>query len=285
MCMMNRSDILLIHLGGLGDVCLSESTFLSLSRHFGERIIALGNKRFLQLFDEYFKDIESVETRQWMYLFAKGGSKHIWEQIIFIGKDRQGRLRKRWQRLSRLPLIFIDMYPEIATDKTHGAQSEKDVLHVESYQLRQLSSYNINPLIKTITPRHSQQVILYPETGFTKEKWDVSNFITLSERLQSQGIRVSVLQALDTPISVQNRIYIRDISRVKDLFQQGGIFVSNDSGMAHLAGACGLSTITLFSQYNPRIWHPRGTNISYVLGNNTVTIDTLVSTIMAMLTG
>jgi hypothetical protein len=32
--------------------------------------------------------------------------------------------------------------------------------------------------------------------------------------------------------------------------------------MAHLAGACGLATITIFTAFDPAVWHPRGRNTS-----------------------
>ena len=41
--MSTGDEVLVVHLGGLGDVCLSESVFLSLRRHFGDRLVALGN--------------------------------------------------------------------------------------------------------------------------------------------------------------------------------------------------------------------------------------------------
>lgn len=276
---MTENTNLLIHLGGLGDVCLSESIFFSLFRYYEEGIIGLGNKRFLQLFKEYFTEVESVETRKWIYLFSNAEPRTIWKRIIFIGKDRHGYLRKRWQRFSQQPLIFIDMYPDIAMEKEQGIQPE----HIETYQLRQLAAYGIGPLIKTIKPRPSRRVILYPETGFIKEKWGINNFIGLYERLRSQGIMVVVLQALDTPIPVKERIYIEDIAHVKSFFQEGGTFFSNDSGMAHLAGACGLFTITLFFQYDPRIWHPRGRNIYLISGRDSITVDTIAGTIMEIL--
>ena len=38
--------------------------------------------------------------------------------------------------------------------------------------------------------------------------------------------------------------------------------------MAHLAGASGLFTITIFAGFDPAIWHPRGRNISLVQGRD-----------------
>ena len=109
---MDNAEILLVHLGGLGDVCLSESIFLSLQKQFGNHLIGLGNRRFLNLFGEYFLRMEGVESRKWLHLFSERLTGPRWKQIVFIGKDREGRLRERWQKLSEERVIFIDMYPE-----------------------------------------------------------------------------------------------------------------------------------------------------------------------------
>ena len=111
---MDNNEILLIHLGGLGDVCLSESLFLSFQKQFGDCLVGLGNKRFLDLFKEYFKRVEGVESRKWLYLFSEKLNGPRWRQIIFIGKDSEGILRNRWRAHSEEKIIFIDMYPENA---------------------------------------------------------------------------------------------------------------------------------------------------------------------------
>jgi ADP-heptose:LPS heptosyltransferase len=280
-------EILLIHLGGLGDMCLSESTFLSLSLHFHKNIVAVGYKRFLNLFNEYFAGVHSIESRNWLYLFSKIPSDTTWERIVFIGKDRAGRLRKRLQRLSKEPLIFIDMYPEQALSYQLSAMSHEprgvgksrgqgvkdssgfktleplnprtlEPFHVEGYQLMQLGQYNIQVIKKEIQPRLSKRVILYPEIGFKKAKWHHENFIKLYWLLKSKNVDVYILEPLSIKLELKEKISFQELADIRDFFKGGGIFVSNDSGMAHLAGICGLFTITLFTDYDPEIWHPRG---------------------------
>ena len=85
------SAILLIHLGGLGDVCLSESTFHSLNVHFEGNVHALGYKRFLALFDHYFAQVLSVEERSWLWLFSDLPCDKTLET------DGAGRKRQEWR--------------------------------------------------------------------------------------------------------------------------------------------------------------------------------------------
>ncbi len=280
-----ESSILLIHLGGLGDVCLSESTFLSLLRRFGGGIHALGYERFLNLFDQYFEEVHRVESIKWLHLFSDNPSDVMYRQIVFVGKDREGNLRKRWQRLSREPLVFVEMYPEDGKgvghsawlsygDRRTGQEPERTLLpavsyelsarlsHVEDYQLAQLKQYGIEAVKAQIEAKPLNRVILYPEKGFSKKKWPPEDFIELYRVLRARGLRVEMLQALGLELDVEGKFFFEELNQVRDYFQEGGIFVSNDSGMAHLAGLCGLMTITIFNDFDPALWHPRGRNIS-----------------------
>lgn len=239
---------LLIHMGGLGDVCLSESTFLSLNSNFYGDIHALGNLRFLTLFKGYFRDCHSIESARWLFLFAETKTlpQKRYKRVIFIGKDLEGRLRERFQRFSEEDLVFIDMYPDTTR------------LNVEDYQLMQLKQYGIIPMKKGIEKRESRRIILYPEKGFKKHKWPVENFLLLFERLKQYTNDIVVLQQHGLELNVENKVYFEHLYEIKDFFNKGGIFISNDSGMAHLAGACGLTTISIFSDFDPVIWRSRG---------------------------
>jgi hypothetical protein len=305
---LDNTEILLVHLGGLGDVCLSESIFLSLQKQFGNSIVGLGNRRFLNLFNEYFLRVEGIESRKWLYLFSERLTGPRWRQIVFIGKDREGRLRERWEKLSEERVIFIDMYPDGAFDvathlryrcggqpqppepgTVHSSQGEREgeapmalplegatqPPFIEDYQLAQLVRYGIKAVKKIIPPKQSQRVILYPEKGFEKEKWNHENFIVLYHLLKAKGIDVIALESLGLPLDVENTVYFEDLGEVKEFFITGGIFVSNDSGMAHLAGVSGLFTITIFTGFEPAIWHPRGHCLTLKQGEDAIEVNAI----------
>jgi ADP-heptose:LPS heptosyltransferase len=123
-------------------------------------------------------------------------------------------------------------------------------------------------------------VILYPEKGFEKEKWEPEHFLTLYRSLRSKGIQTHMMLPADLKVDIPGTLSIDDLNNVRDFFDEGGIFVSNDSGMAHLAGASGLFTLTIFTDYDPRVWHPRGTNISLKRGRNLFSRDTIEKIIL-----
>lgn len=270
----NYNDILVAHLGGLGDMCLAESVFLSLQRHFGNCLAGLGNRRFLDLFGTYFAKTYGVESRHWLYLFSENLTGPGWRRIVFVGKDRRGTIRKRWASYSREEMIFIDMYPEgsFPDPEMTAAALPYESVHIEEYQLRQLASFGIEPVKAGIVPKRPGRAILYPERGFAKAKWAPENFVALRDLLAGNKIGTVLLKPADLDLPGEG-IVIEELSELKAFLSGGGIFVSSDSGMAHLAGACGLQTITVFTDFDPAIWHPRGQNISLRLNVDNISVE------------
>jgi ADP-heptose:LPS heptosyltransferase len=246
-----KDEILLIHMGGLGDVCLSESTFNSLSLFFSGEIVALGVRRYLLLFSKYFKAVEDIGSKEWLFLFSEEKKGVRWRRVILVGKDRKGLLREALKHYSEEDIVFIDMYPDCKK------------IHVEDYQLEQLSVYGIPRSKREVIPNIKPLIILYPEKGLRKRKWSFDNFIELRERLREKKIPTLWLRQKELPCPYAEAFEIEDLLELKKFLEnKGGIFVSNDSGISHLAGSCGLYTITIFLDADPEIWHPRGENIS-----------------------
>jgi ADP-heptose:LPS heptosyltransferase len=168
-----------------------------------------------------------------------------------IGKDRDGSLRQRLSRLSREPLLFVDMYPD------------EEAIHIEEYQLRQLESSGVKRVRKQIDKhRRSDRVVIYPEKEYRKRKWPVHNFVDLYNRSRSGGAETLLLEPIDLDLPVKEKVRFEELSSLVLFLQEGGVFVSNDSGVAHLAAACGMATVTLFCDEDPCVWHPGGTSFS-----------------------
>ncbi len=266
-------------------MCLSESTLLSLSSHADGNLVGLGYTRFLNLFAPYFKRIERIESARWLHLFSETASSPRWNRIAFIGKDREGHLRKRWSALSIKPLLFVEMYP----GETSGArpdltaQASGGHMHVEDFQLLQLPGQGLTPRKKEILLNQSPRVILYPEPDIAKRKWHHGNFIDLYRLLKEKGVDVLILEPLGFNIDSAHKVSFQELTEVRDYFAGGGIFVSNDSGMAHLAGACGLFTITIFHEFDPLVWQPRGYGIALREGNDVINPEAMASRILGLL--
>jgi ADP-heptose:LPS heptosyltransferase len=212
--------------------------------------VAVGNRRFLSLFPDYFSYVHSVEGREWLYLFDEEMAGPAWRRIVFVGKDRSGSFRRRLARLSRDDLLFVDMYPD----------SSK--VHIQQHQLDQLQGFGIAPTENPLPSKRGGKVILYPERGYAKQKWPYEGFFELYHRFYGQGVQPSLLEPFDTERPHPDSFRFDDLAEVMSFLKQSDLFVSNDCGMAHLAASCGLSTVTFFYEADPTIWHPLGNNRS-----------------------
>jgi ADP-heptose:LPS heptosyltransferase len=240
---------LLIHLGGLGDVCVSESSLLSLGHHYGKTIKAVGARRVLDQFSDYFVGTDSIDSRAWAYLFSDSVEGPLWPRIVLFGKDRQGYFRERLSRLSE-ELLFIDMYPDERS------------LPVEEYQLEQLKALGIAPVRAGFLRTAGDRIILYPERGHEKIKWPVERFLEVFAKLKERRMNVLIMAPPGLSLPVRDSVSHEDLGDVAAfLSAQGGAFFSNDSGMAHFAAKHGLRALTLFREADPTIWAPKGSRV------------------------
>jgi ADP-heptose:LPS heptosyltransferase len=63
---------------------------------------------------------------------------------------------------------------------------------------------------------------------------------------------------------------LEDAVRIDDLYELAGwlatarVYIGNDSGITHLAAAVGTPVVALFGPTDPRIWAPRGRDVSVI---------------------
>jgi ADP-heptose:LPS heptosyltransferase len=246
--MTESDESLLIHMGGLGDICLSESAFLTISLHCKGPIRAVGNARVLELFSAYFTRVESIDRREWAYLFSDSSPGPSWKRIIFFGKDREGSFRTRLSGLTH-DLIFIDLYPDGMS------------IPVEQHQLAQLAAYGMKPTAAAFPERWTDRIILYAEEGFEKHKWSPENFVRVQEGLAAQGLNSVFVTPPELLLPGVPTLSFDGLPEIAAFLSKGGFFFSNDSGMAHLAARCGLFPTTLFWEADPDIWRPKGSRV------------------------
>jgi hypothetical protein len=241
-------ETLLIHQGGLGDVCLSESAFLTIARHFEGGIRAVGSRRVLERFGVYFTRVDSIDGRAWSYLFSDSLAGPRWKRIVLFGKDREGSLRARLGQLSG-EFVFVDLYPD------DGKRP------VEQHQLAQLAACGMKPRLVTLPERKADRIILYPEEGFRKLKWPPVRFAEVCGALRKRGLNVILMTPPGMDLPDAGAVSFEELADVEAFFSDGGLFFSNDSGMAHFAARCGLSPLTLFWEADPMVWRAKGARV------------------------
>ena len=108
--------------------------------------------------------------------------------------------------------------------------------------------------------------LLHPGTAFFTKQWSPENFARTAELLTDTGLSViSVGSKREVPILDQVKAASRalvttfdDLSlpEITALAAEASIFVGNDSGIAHIAGAVNTPSVVIFGSSNRDHWRP-----------------------------
>lgn len=181
----------------------------------------------------------------------------------------------------------------IRYDQINTKQNESQI-HQAAYYLQQiglppmLDDYVNSVRVGSTT----QEILIHPGSGGVQKCWPVENFIELADRLITQGKHVRVVLGpaeleriepvqLDAFRSLAETIEWPEIVALAGILAQGCRYIGNDSGISHLAAACGARCTVLFGPTDPAIWRPLGPEVTLIVRNHL--LDIAVDDVMATL--
>ncbi len=115
-------------------------------------------------------------------------------------------------------------------------------------------------------------VLIQPGSGGKEKCWAMENFLQVGNRLKQNGFQAGFLLG---PVE-EERMTLGQIGQIKDagavvrglnllgvvqVLSCSDIFLGNDSGISHLAGAMGLKTAAVFGPSEPQMYRPLGPNV------------------------
>lgn len=111
-------------------------------------------------------------------------------------------------------------------------------------------------------------IVIHPGSAEPWKRWPAERFARLADSLTEQGFEVAlakgaadgdviadVLARQRRPATVLRSLPARSLAA---LLGRARLYIGNDSGVTHLAGASGVRTIALFGPTDPTSWAPRG---------------------------
>jgi ADP-heptose:LPS heptosyltransferase len=142
--------------------------------------------------------------------------------------------------------------------------------HVVDFHRQQLAELQL-PEVPEVPIAHNPDgaIIFHPGSGGEAKCWPREKFIELARRLKQNGI----LPTFILGEAEQERWGRETIELLKDEFpwylhlglfelsermRRGRLFVGNDAGVSHMAGAVGVPSIVLFGPSDDVQWRPRG---------------------------
>jgi hypothetical protein len=111
-------------------------------------------------------------------------------------------------------------------------------------------------------------VVIQPFSGGRRKNWPLERFQELAAKLP---VPVEWLAGPEEELPGATRI--DDLWQLANYIASAALYIGNDSGITHLAAATGIPTVALFGATDPRVWAPRGDNVTVVRGEGMQTIE------------
>lgn len=118
-------------------------------------------------------------------------------------------------------------------------------------------------------------VCIHPGSGSPRKNWPLERFVAIAGLCERVGIGVTWLVGpAETALTLPFGQTVVEPSPQELVLRLSAarVFIGNDSGVAHVAGACGTPTVALFGSSDPNLWAPRGPRVAF-LKSPTGTMD------------
>jgi ADP-heptose:LPS heptosyltransferase len=286
--MLPRRNVLIYHVGALGDFVLTWPLALALARLYPQsRVFYITHAAKGRLAERALRvDSADIEVG-WHALFSDRAdlppparkllaSAHTVVSFLSNGRDAwANNVRRIAPDAALLPL-------KPATLAAPPAGEHASVFISRQLQPWPAIATAVEQILKSIADRGiggraspDGSVLLHPGSGAAFKCWPAERFLELGRRLSGTGEPVTFVvgeaeldrwpaRALDALAAVGRLQRPQDLVALCELVHRASLFIGNDSGPAHLAGILGVPTIALFGPTTPRIWKPLGPRVTAV---------------------
>lgn len=110
-----------------------------------------------------------------------------------------------------------------------------------------------------VEARPNRMVWIHPFSGSAKKNWALERYLQLGRWIEASGRAVQFVVG-----PAQNLAGARKIGDLRELGEWlagGAVYVGNDSGITHLAAACGARVVAIFGPSEEAVWGPRGAGV------------------------
>ena len=145
---------------------------------------------------------------------------------------------------------------------------------------------------------HGALIGLHPGAGKPLNRWPAERFAETADRLCEKFSAVAVITAGamdDEPLNSMLRhircrytlVRGRPLRAVAAIISQLNLFITNDTGIMHVAAATGVPTLSLFGPTDPLQWAPMGSKHRYIVAGDghisSITVEEVVQIAGAMM--
>jgi len=255
---------LVIHTGGIGDFLLfcpalkrlAEDGPVELAGNDRDRLnlaVVAGIAENARLLDDFdFGSVFTTPSTQFTRFVAK------FDRVIIWMADEDQRIRNALANAG------------VQDARVHPGLPPKDWnAHASAYYASALGLEDLPPLVLPFeSDGFKHDVVIHPGSGAARKNWPMDRFIALADVLQSRGrnvawIRGPAEEQMKLPATARTIEGASLVTLARHLTGTAQ-YVGNDSGVTHLAAACGCKTVAIFRDTDAAVWAPRGDSVTVV---------------------
>jgi heptosyltransferase-2 len=278
--MRSKGRILVIRGGAIGDFILTLPVLAALRAHFPEtRLEVLGYPHIarLAMAGGLADEVQHIEARALAGYFASGGALDPALAVYFTSfniilsylYDPDAIFQNNVRSVSQAQFITGPHRPD-----------EKLALHATEVFLKpleRLAIFAADPvprLFTEIRPAASHRVALHPGSGSVAKNWPEAKWAELLRRLVNE-IPASILLvggeaeegrlerlARLVPAERLETAWNLPLPELAASLRECSVFAGHDSGITHLAAACGVPSVVLWGPTTESVWRPLGRQVT-----------------------
>ena len=260
-----RMASLVYHAGALGDFITTLPAMTAWRKiREAERMLLLGKPAYAALALPAFDEVLDVESALCVPLFSAG--THLPDRLV---KGLSGVTSALIFAHSSSPLVerltAVGVRSILRQDPFPSTPFPVVDYHLSLFPGLRLTSEERAPRVDisgSVQRAAETTVAIHPGSGSSRKNWPLQRFAEVARRLHAEGEDVSWIVgpaeegiALPPGAPVWRDLDLRSLAAS---LARCRLYIGNDSGVTHLAAACGCPTVVLFGGSDPRVWLPRG---------------------------
>ncbi len=255
----------IVFFGGIGDTILFSPAVKQLSRRGEITFVGYPERLAILRSAGWVKNIYSPEQVDFETIFSKPSDKlkiflSQFAKAYFLIRDAQ-RIVEVAKDCGVKDIVAIPGIPPDNWDR-----------HASEYYL---SSLNLEMEDDFIIPVQSSfihsKIVIHPGSGSSKKNLPLQFFIDITAHFLSLGKELAwCLGPAEEDVMPPNGIEILrnvPLSTLAQFIKSAPLYIGNDCGISHIAGAVGTPTIVLFKSTNPVVWKPLGPHVFPIIAN------------------
>jgi len=309
-------SILLFRLGGLGDLLVALPSVQLIRRRFPESslslvcraeygrlleeagvvdaVFSIEDSRWLPLFDDA-PDVPE-DFREWLsgFNFILGWlqkeTSRPFERKIFDRTASCGRFIV-YEPQSGIPVsrYFFDRTFALLEGRPQADDKFEDCHRLPS--LKTKGRDQSLPRKPETPARQKKSAVIHPGSGNETKCWPLENFLAIIEFLHQKGIEGCLVTG-EAEARMERKILDSrfppgwswlgrpPLIELAGLLEHAAVYIGNDSGVTHLAAACGTRGLALFRKDKEVAWKPFGRiNVLSAADIATITVESVIEKI------